>query len=42
MGAEVSMYAAQCEGLRVETERMGREMDALKAQYLALKNKQQR
>lgn len=30
MGAEVSMHAAKCDALRVEMERMEREMEALR------------
>ena len=41
MGAEVSMHAAKCDALRVEMERMGREMEALKAQHWARKDKGQ-
>lgn len=41
MGAEVSMYAAQCDALRTEIASMGREMDALKKRYFAMKKQQQ-
>ncbi len=40
LGAEVSMHAAQCDALRTEIASMGREMDALKKRYFALKKQQ--